>query len=124
MQPQRAAGNTSPPCRASPSRTVTTHSPSAPRVLPKSHALQMLAAIRDAIPRGDVQRTAVTILPITVLKTCSDMQHFLQASKEESIKAVADEGQTAEQCLQWCHMLHEAEPAMIHAALPCSIDER
>lgn len=80
VQPHRAAGNTSPPCRASPSRTVATHNPRAPRVLPKSHALQMLAAIREAIPRGDVQRTAVTILPITMLKTCSDMQH-LQAKQ-------------------------------------------
>lgn len=76
VQPHRAAGRTSPPCRASPSKTVTTHSPSAPRVLPKSHALQMLAAIRDAIPSGEVQRTAVTILPMTTLKTCSSMQHL------------------------------------------------
>lgn len=70
VQPHRTAGSTSPPCSASPSRTVATHNPRAPRVLPKSHALQMLAAIREAIPSGEVQRTAVTILPITTLKTC------------------------------------------------------
>lgn len=74
VQPQRTAGSTSPPCRASPSRTVATHSPRAPRVLPKLHALQMLAAIREAIPIGEVQRTAVTILPITKLKTCITKQ--------------------------------------------------
>lgn len=38
----------------------------------------MLAAIRDAIPSGEVQRTAVTILPITILKTCIDEQQLIK----------------------------------------------
>ena len=109
VQPHRAAGKTSPPCRASPSRTVTTHNPSAPRVLPKSHALQMLAAIRDAIPRGEVQRTAVTILPITMLKTCINMQHSSgmhssSRSKEtELCFAVAVDGRKSDGHKSMCH---------------------
>ena len=45
--------------------------PSAPSVPSRLHARQMAAAMREAMPSGDVHRTAVTILPMTVLNTCS-----------------------------------------------------
>ena len=77
VQPHRAAGSTRPPCSAKPSNTVMTHNPRAPRVWPRSHALQMLAVIRDAIPSGEVQSTAVTILPMTTLKTCNEMHRLI-----------------------------------------------
>ena len=69
--PHRTKGSTRPPCRARPSRTVRTQNPRAARVCARSHARQMLAAMSEAMPTGEVQRTAVTILPITVLKTCN-----------------------------------------------------
>ncbi len=50
--------------------TVVSHRPSAPSVPSRLHALQMAAAMREAMPSGDVQSTADTILPMTVLKTC------------------------------------------------------
>ena len=53
-----------------PAMTVSSHKPKAPSVPSRLHARQMAAAIREAMPRGDVHRTAVTIFPITVLNTC------------------------------------------------------
>ena len=70
VQTHRAAGSTSPPCSNSPSRTVATQRPSAARVLARLQALQMLAAMRDAMPSGEVHRTTVTILLMTRLQTC------------------------------------------------------
>lgn len=49
---------------------MVSHRPSAPSVPSRLHARQIAAAMREAMPSGDVHRTAVTILPITVLKTC------------------------------------------------------
>ena len=56
--------------------TVVSHKPSAPSVPSRLQARQMAAAMREAIPSGDVHSTAVTILPITVLKTCAAIQHM------------------------------------------------
>ena len=50
--------------------TVSSHKPKAPSVPSRLHARQIAAAMREAIPRGDVHSTAVTIFPITVLNTC------------------------------------------------------
>ncbi len=36
----------------------------------RTQYLQMAAAMREAMPRGDVQSTALTILLITALKAC------------------------------------------------------
>ena len=53
-----------------PAMTVSSHKPKAPSVPSRLHARQMAAAMREAMPTGDVHRTAVTIFPITVLNTC------------------------------------------------------
>ena len=53
-----------------PAMTVSSHKPKEPSVPSRLHARQMAAAMREAMPRGDVHRTAVTIFPITVLNTC------------------------------------------------------
>ena len=53
-----------------PAMTVSSHKPKAPSVPSRLHARQMAAAMREAMPRGDIHRTAVTIFPITVLNTC------------------------------------------------------
>ena len=75
VQTHRAAGRISPPCSNNPSRTVATHSPNAARVLARLHALQMLAAMSDAMPTGEVHSTTVTILLMTRLKTCRMQKH-------------------------------------------------
>ena len=77
VQAHRVAGSTSPPCSSNPSRTVTTHNPSAARVLARLHALQMLAAMSEAMPIGEVHRTTVTILLMTRLNTCTSSHDSL-----------------------------------------------
>ena len=67
---------------------MVSHRPSAPSVPSRLHARQMAAAIREAMPNGDVQSTADTILPMTVLKTCRHRSWAHTPSTQSSIHVV------------------------------------
>ena len=71
-----------------PAMTVSSHKPKAPSVPSRLHARQMAAAMREAMPRGDVHRTAVTIFPITVLNTCEAGSLVNQVYFTVSLQAV------------------------------------